>query len=87
MEDLKKYRRKIDIIDEKIISLLAARMALSGRIGKRKNRNNRPIKDLHREKAVITRITADAKSRKLPIRFVKKIFQAIFAQSRRIQGK
>jgi len=87
METLKQCRKKIDVIDKKIIALLAERMTLSKHIGEHKKRNNRPVKDPLREKAKMTQMGTDAKFRGLPVQFVKKIYKAIFNQSRKIQGE
>lgn len=53
MDDLQKAREKLDIIDEKIFSLLNERMEIIKEIALFKAANNLPIIDALREKALI----------------------------------
>lgn len=53
MNDLQKAREKLDILDEKIISLLNKRMEIIKEIALFKKANNLPIIDALREKALI----------------------------------
>ena len=49
MDELIKLRSKIDIIDEKIMSLIAERLNLAGAIGRYKKKVGKPVKDDARE--------------------------------------
>ncbi|MFH1360342.1 MAG: prephenate dehydratase [Candidatus Omnitrophota bacterium] len=56
MMNLKKYRNKIDTLDEKIVSLLNERAAASQKIGQEKLKNKKNIYAPEREKEVLNKI-------------------------------
>ena len=85
MENLTNYRKKIDLIDGKIVTLLAKRLQFSAKIGKFKKKHDLKIKDIRREKAMIRQRIAYAKTKCIPARFTRTLFQCIFRQSRHIQ--
>ncbi len=72
---LGKLRKKIDVLDEKIIFLLNERAKISLNIGKEKIRDNRGIYSPDREKAVLERIK---KINKGPM--PKEAFEAIYRE-------
>lgn len=56
MEDLNELRNRIDMLDDKILSLLAERLKVCHRIGEIKKAQNLPIQDKKREQQVYKRI-------------------------------
>ena len=80
-------RGKIDQIDEKIISLLAERFIVVSKIGEIKKKEGRRVTDPAREIEVLSRIETHSKSHNLDPEAMKKIFHAIFEESRNFQRK
>ncbi|MBO4262679.1 MAG: prephenate dehydratase [Clostridia bacterium] len=85
MDELEKYRRQIDVIDDKISALYLERMRICGKIGEEKNRTKTPVNAAAREKAIINRITASADD-EMKI-YLKQLYTTIFFQSKTYQGK
>ncbi len=86
-EELENLRRRIAEIDEKIISNISQRMALSASIGKIKAGNGLPIEDLDVEKEVIQRATRLATKAGLDEEFARSIFNLIIKQSKDTQRR
>jgi len=82
--DLKNYRKKIDEIDDKLVSLLNERTIYSKKIGEIKNRYGLQLIDYSREKEVIKKILKKS-SMIIPERDLKNIYREIIASSRKIQ--
>lgn len=75
-------RKKIDRIDDQLLGLLSERLEIALRTRKLKP----AVRDLKREKAVISRLTARAAgSGVLSEGFVEKAFGGIIEESRRVQ--
>ena len=72
---LNKFRKQIDEIDESIINLLAKRMLVVKKVGQLKKKNNIPVFDKSRWEKVIS-------SKK---GFVKKIWEIIHDEALRIE--
>ncbi|MCR4327850.1 MAG: chorismate mutase [Nanoarchaeota archaeon] len=77
-----KFRKEIDSVDRRIISLLEERMKISKRIGDFKRKNNLKIRDVKREKEFVERVL---KKTALDGNFVKSFYQLIFKFSRKVQ--
>ncbi len=56
MEDLNELRKRIDLVDEKILSLIAERVMVCHKIGEVKKSQSLPIQDKLREQQVYKRI-------------------------------
>lgn len=84
---LKESRKKIDVIDEKIIRLLKERTDLVKEIGHEKEKESLPIVDLEREKEVLEKIKAVAKEKNIDEEIVEKIFKDIIEYSKEIQKR
>ena len=80
--ELKTFRRKIDKIDNKIIILLEKRFEVSRKIRRHKLKNNLSIEDKKREKEIFVPKT---KNSSFSDNFIKKLFNLIFDESKRIQ--
>ena len=63
-EDIKKLRKRIDEIDEKILKLYEERMDVVGSIAKYKIENNLPVYDAKREDEKIDKVFADVTNKK-----------------------
>jgi chorismate mutase len=82
--ELLSLRKEINEVDNQITDLLEERFVLSRNIGVWKKKNKLPILDRTREKAIIQ---DRCNKSKLNRDFVKSLFELIFKESRRIQGK
>jgi len=79
---LDRFRRKIDAVDGKIISLLEKRDKISRAIGKYKKRNKIPVRDIFREKEIVKNVI---KKTSLEPKFIKSLYKIIFKFSRKVQ--
>jgi len=79
------FRKKINIIDDNIISLLNQRMVLSKQIGIIKKENNINILALNRENEIINRLTTI--STILSKNDIESIYNNIFTISKNYQKK
>jgi chorismate mutase/prephenate dehydratase len=77
---LQQHRKEIDVIDEKIVSLLNERANISLAIGKEKAKTNKEIYSPGREKQVLDRVKALSKG-KLPPQAVQAIYREIMSAS------
>jgi len=84
---LKDLRSKIDIIDQKIIYLLAERHLHIKEIGKIKSLNGLKIRDRQREKEALEQRCKLAEKNKLEKNQIKKLFKTIFKYSVAAQKK
>lgn len=85
-EQLEILRSRIDEIDEEILNLLNHRMSLAVQIGRIKADEGKPVVDVHRENAVIEKLSG-LNSGILPDSTLRAIFREIFSGSRSIQRK
>lgn len=83
MKKLEELRNKIDVIDSEIIALLNDRLALVLQIKKAKKNLNIPVEDLNRELEVLQNL----QSGNLEQKFIKDLYDVIFAYSKEIQNK
>lgn len=82
MNKLKDYRKKIDLIDKKIVKLLVMRLKLIKKVGAHKKKNKIEMTDKKREMHVLNNIK---KSGRLHQKFVVNIFKNIISYSKKIQ--
>ena len=85
MEELQKFREKIDIIDDKLISLFCERMKLSGEIADFKRDNGLRILNPTREREILCQIIEEAGDDFE--HYAKILFYTIFDLSRSYQTK
>ena len=83
MGSLPFYRKKIDVIDKKIVKLLLSRFKFSKQIASYKKRNKMGITDKKRERGIISNIGKH--SNKNHQKFFKKFFSEIIKYSKKIQ--
>jgi chorismate mutase/prephenate dehydratase len=85
---LKGKRKKIDLIDRKLLSLLNQRLRIALEIGKIKKQMGTKIYDPKREKEVLERLRLRLRSRNkgsLKEKDLEKIFRTIISVCRRVQ--
>ncbi len=85
---LRNRRRKIDLIDQKLLSLLNQRLRIALEIGKIKEQMGTKIYDPKREKEVLERLRLRLRSRNkvlLKEKDLDKIFRTIISVCRRFQ--
>jgi chorismate mutase len=81
---LKKKRRKLDLLDQKLLTLLNRRLGISLEIGKIKRRIGKKIYDAEREKEIIERLKRK-NTGPLKEGDIRKIFATIMQVSRKSQ--
>lgn len=84
-QELIDSRNAIEVVDRRIVALLAQRIALGLRAAAAKRSAGLPLKDKAREAEVIERALAEARSHGLAEKAVKRIFEHIVDMSRRAQ--
>ena len=83
---LEDYRKRIDEVDDKLISLLEQRMGISCEIAEFKARENIPTVDDGREKVKLFEV-ANKTGNPLYKEHMKKIFETVMEQSRSLQDE
>ncbi len=86
MNDLDNLRKQIDEIDTELVKLFERRMEQSLQIAEYKIRENIPILDEEREKAVIEKNTMRLKNRELNEE-LREFFSTIIRLSKKIQNR
>ncbi len=84
MDDIAKWRKKIDEIDLELVKLLDQRSQCAIEIGKLKHKLNIEIYDPRREEEVIGRVWKEANG-PLSKEAVKRLFERIIDESRRAE--
>jgi chorismate mutase / prephenate dehydratase len=85
MQKLEELRKKVNAIDDAIIKKLAQRQKLVLQIGKFKAINNLPIRDLRQEEKLFKNYEVLCEKYGLSAIFIKRLFNIIFAHSRKLQ--
>lgn len=85
MQEVEKYRKKIDKIDEKIIELLQTRTAIVYEISRYKARHNILAIDEKREQEVLKRVQELAIKNYIDENFARKVYEVIIEECRKIQ--
>jgi len=83
-QKLEKNRRNLDLLDQKLLTVLNRRLRISLEIGKIKKRTGKKIYDAEREKEILDRLKRKNKG-PLKERDLKKIFATIMQVSRKSQ--
>jgi len=81
-EELINLRRQLNQIDNQLLQLLEARFEIINQVGEFKKDKGIPIEDLDREKEIIESKCAKTD---LDEEFIKKLFNIIFEESKRLQ--
>lgn len=85
MHDLSEARKQIEILDQKLIELLAERMQLCKAIGTFKKATQLPVLDEARETDLQTLHQTWAEQNALSPVFVTQVFELIFAHAKEVQ--
>lgn len=83
--ELASLRKRIDLVDRRILRLLAKRQRVSAAIAKIKHTRNRPVTDRTRERSVHSAVHREAARLGINTVVTDKIFAIIIAESKRIQ--
>ena len=83
-EELKRKRKKIDLIDRKLLSLLNQRLRIALEVGKIKKKMRAKIHDPRREEEVLKRLRKINKG-PLPKEDLEKIFRVMMRVCRKSQ--
>ena len=81
------YRKRIDIMDEKILSLLKKRLDLCVKIAEFKKNNGMAIKQPEREREALKKAASKGQLKNMEKAFVESLFRLIYRESRTIQMK
>ena len=84
VQELKKKRKKIDLIDHKLLTLLNLRLRTALKMGKIKKEMGKKVYDPKREKEVLKRLKSKNKG-PLKEKDLKEIFKTIMKFCRRSQ--
>ncbi len=84
---MKEIREKVNHIDEQILKLLSERRNLSLQIVKFKNEEKASIRNLDREKELLTHLIEIGREAGLDTHYVSKIFQEIISDSVKLQNQ
>lgn len=84
-KELENFRKKLDKIDNRILSLLKERKNVSLSIGRFKKQNNLPIKNLKREAEILKELEQKAEKFKMDKNYINWLFRIIMKNSRKIQ--
>ena len=82
--ELDTFRGRIDVLDLRILELLAERARIVVQVGEYKRIRGQPVLDAERERGLLERLAARATG-PLPPAAVQRIFGAIVEESRRMQ--
>jgi chorismate mutase len=85
MSSIESVRAQIELVDERLISVLAERVALAREAGRAKQAAGQPVIDPAREAAVVTRVSALARAAGLPDDDVRALYWRLMAMTRRVQ--
>jgi chorismate mutase len=84
-DELRDCRNAIEVVDRRIVALLAQRVSLALRAASAKRAANLPLVDAAREAEVFQRVLAEGRLHALPADALQEIFERIVAMSRRAQ--
>jgi len=81
--EINELRQEISRLDKSLLEILEKRFEICVEIGNNKKQNGLPIEDLTREKAIIE---DKVKNSHLNKEFIKRLFELIFKESKRLQN-
>lgn len=82
MDQIKKLRNEIDVLDNKIMELLETRFLISKQIGEAKKKSNTQVLDSNREETILLKTTKFSHSPQ-----ISSIYKTIMNESKNIQRK
>lgn len=87
MNDIKEFRKEIDIIDEQIVLLIKRRLDIMPRIAEYKSKNNMEYEDSGRVSEIISARCGMADELKISPGLIEKIFLLLIEESTSIQNQ
>ena len=81
--ELTDLRKKIDAIDDEIVSLYLKRMGIVAEIAQEKKETNAPVCNLERESEILSRLTKNVPDEFK--KYLKEVYSAIFNTSKDYQ--
>lgn len=81
--ELTDLRKKIDAIDDEIVSLYLKRMGIVAEIAQEKKETNAPVCNLERESEILSRLTKNVPDEFK--KYLKEVYSAIFNTSKAYQ--
>jgi chorismate mutase len=85
LDELRDCRNAIEVVDRRIVALLAQRVELALRAASAKRTAGLPLVDRTRESEVIERVITEGRRHGLPADAVERVFERIVDMSRRAQ--
>lgn len=85
MSSIESVRAQIEAVDERLIAVIAERVALAREAGRAKQAAGQPVVDPAREAAVVSRASALARAAGLPDDEVRALYWRLMAMSRNVQ--
>ena len=82
---IESVRAQIEAVDERLIAVIAERVALAREAGRAKQAAGQPVVDPAREAAVVSRASALARAAGLPDDEVRALYWRLMAMSRNVQ--
>jgi chorismate mutase/prephenate dehydratase len=79
--DLAEIRAELDVVDRDLVALLARRFALVEAVGAAKGDTDTPIRDLDRERAVLSKVAAFASEQGVSPDLVRRVFREIIGHA------
>lgn len=83
--DLSEIRKRIDELDDRLLSLFEDRMALSALVAEQKAKLSLPLVNADREKEILARLKAKADDATAP--YVEGLFELLFSASKDYQSR
>ncbi len=85
MKKINTAREKLDQLDSQLLDIIAERISIVRNIGELKAKKGMPVLDVHRERALLTRILEKADERDLSQHFISQIFRQMIRYGRSTQ--
>ncbi len=82
MDEIKKLRDEIDVIDDKLMNLLEKRYILTREIGIQKEQSNKEVFDVNRESHILNKISKYSHSPQ-----IRHVYTTIIHESKKEQRK
>ena len=83
-DEIDRWRRRIDVIDEQLMRLLNSRSACAVEIGRIKRRAGLPVYSPEREAAILERVQRENPGPLDPLA-VRRVFERVIDESRRLE--
>jgi chorismate mutase len=85
--NITEVRKEIDMIDDKIVTLIAERNLLMPTVARYKKENNLPLTNLEREQKILEEKRKLAEELGVDPNIIEKIFTLLFEEAKRVQEK